>query len=488
VTEIRLDVELAHPPERVWRAIAHARVGFVPAQMRPVVGSRFRLEPRGQTGFADPIDGEVLEVDPPRRLVMRWRAPELDAKVSVTMARLPGGCRLTLRQSGFFGMQGLLQRRVIHRVYTELLGRRLPDALDQLAADEGARSPFGAALARRRQQRARTRAGTARTNAARRFPSRMGLLRRRQATGRVRVSRPLNLEVTLPFALAGAPLVGGRPPAPEQRRPAGERRQAAHSRPRRTPAAHERRAAHGRRPAHGRRAAHGRPAARPEWLLALRGRVLRAWETAGPWSRRGWAALAVVLGQRRYTAVVAAAGLLLAIGTVSLIVVGGTALYPARPPQVGGGPEAEPGLAELPGRPHPSEVSQVSRIGGASAGGAGANAAANPVTVGSDLVASYRTESVRLGGYRSAVSVTNPSRTAAAGWTVVITLPVLNLTVRGTAGAEYRQEGRTVTFTPIADTKLVGPGASVLFTFEVDGVGSPTGCTVDGRPCAGIPG
>ena len=41
MTEIRLDVELAHPPERVWRALVEpARLAewFLPNDLRPVAG------------------------------------------------------------------------------------------------------------------------------------------------------------------------------------------------------------------------------------------------------------------------------------------------------------------------------------------------------------------------------------------------------------------------------------------------------------------
>jgi endoglucanase len=106
--------------------------------------------------------------------------------------------------------------------------------------------------------------------------------------------------------------------------------------------------------------------------------------------------------------------------------------------------------------------------------------------VGSPLTAEYKTETVRLGGYRGVVTVTNPGQTPITGWTVVISLPVLNLTVRDPAGAEYHQTGQSVTFTPSADTRVVRPGAGVLFSFEVDGVGKPTACAIDGRPCSGI--
>jgi uncharacterized protein YndB with AHSA1/START domain len=452
VTEIRLDVDLSHPPERVWRAITDAKVlgqWFIRGGVRPVAGHRFRLRPEGQAGLDEPIDVTVVEAEPSRRLAMRWQAPELDTRVSITLSRVSGGCRLTLRQSGFLGMQGLMRRRVLHRTYTEMFGRRLPDTLNRLAGDDGRRRAPGAAttaLARRRTLRARVAdsaraADSGRRNAARPFQRRGG--GRRHIVGRVRVSRPLSHESTVAIAIAAAP---------------GGHRLKSHARRRRRE--------------------------RPEWVRVLTGRVLRTKEGLTD----GIARLRAPVENRRGHAVVVGAGLLLVIGLVSVIVAAATTLYPAGPPRVGGGPDTEPGYAELPGRPHTSD-SAASRTAATESvpGGAAAVASTGPVTVGSPLTAEYRTETVRLGGYRGVVKVTNPGPTLVTGWTVVISLPVLNLTIRDTPGAEHKQTGRSVTFTPTADTRQVSSGASVLFAFEVSGVGRPVACAVDGRPCSGVP-
>jgi hypothetical protein len=43
-----------------------------------------------------------------------------------------------------------------------------------------------------------------------------------------------------------------------------------------------------------------------------------------------------------------------------------------------------------------------------------------------------------------------------------------------------------VIFTPEDGAGAVSPGGSVVFTFDVPGLlaGEPTGCAIDGRPCA----
>ena len=78
------------------------------------------------------------------------------------------------------------------------------------------------------------------------------------------------------------------------------------------------------------------------------------------------------------------------------------------------------------------------------------------------------------------------------GWTVVVSipmtvsLPLLGTSVRRADGATHQQDGGSVTFTP-TDRHPAGVTrrASVMFTFDVDGVGKPAACAVDGRPCSG---
>ena len=464
MTEIRLDVELAHPPERVWRAIVEpSRLAewFLPGDLSPVVGHRFVITPDGQAGFIDPIEAEVLAADPPRRLAMRWLAPELDARVSMSLVRVPGGCRLTLRQSGFFGMQGLLRRRVLHRVYTEMLGRRLPDLLGRMAAEEGRRVPggaVGAALARRRSQRARAIDSGSRRNTARPFRRRnsLGLGRRRRAVGRVRVSRPLSLESTIAIAVTALP----------------GRRRASHARRRR------------------------KQRERPEWLSVALARLHRIRSRAADGLAAVGSAVGSVAGRRseasRTRAVAVGAALLLAIALILAIVAAATIMHPAADPQVGGGPDGPAGYAELPGRPALSTSPGASRSQSTAPVALGGSAAPTARAGAAVLTAAYRQETAHLGGYTGRVTVTNPGPAPADGWTVVmaipmaVSLPILGSNVRTLTGATHKQDGETVTFTPTGETRLVHPGSSVTFTFEVDGVAKPTACAVDGRPCSGI--
>jgi hypothetical protein len=110
-----------------------------------------------------------------------------------------------------------------------------------------------------------------------------------------------------------------------------------------------------------------------------------------------------------------------------------------------------------------------------------------PVPV-ADLTASYAREAntglLGLTGYRGKITVSNRGTGAATTWKVTLSLPA-GQQVSDVEGAQVRQEGDLVTFTPAAGAGEVGPGAAVEFTFEVPGLlaGEPTGCAINDRPC-----
>ncbi|MEV0607327.1 SRPBCC domain-containing protein [Polymorphospora rubra] len=139
-----------------------------------------------------------------------------------------------------------------------------------------------------------------------------------------------------------------------------------------------------------------------------------------------------------------------------------TPLPRAVPPAPTGSPSVSPS-----GSPRPS------------ASGAPAGAAAVP------LEAEFNRLSTSAFGYRGEVTVDNPGG-ASARWSVTITLTDAG-TVTEASGAQYTQDGRTVTFTGAA----VPANGSARFRFDVGGESMfgpkrPSACTIDGRPCSGL--
>ena len=107
-----LDVELKSPIERVWNALTDSAtlsrwMLFKSNDFKPVVGHTFQF--REAPGFDGVIDGEVIEVDKPRRLSYTWVSDQVGPSnlqystvVTWTLTEAEGGVtRLNLEQSGF---------------------------------------------------------------------------------------------------------------------------------------------------------------------------------------------------------------------------------------------------------------------------------------------------------------------------------------------------------------------------------------------------
>lgn len=101
---------MPHPPEKVWRALTQAPLvadWLMPNDFEPVVGHRFRfrMEPPPPGGWDGIVESEVLEVEPPRRLVYRWDTTGeggLRTVVAYTIApTADGGAHVRMEQTGF---------------------------------------------------------------------------------------------------------------------------------------------------------------------------------------------------------------------------------------------------------------------------------------------------------------------------------------------------------------------------------------------------
>lgn len=132
---IRRTLVYPHPIEFVWRAISEREAlsaWLMETDFEPVVGRPFTFRTDPAPGFDGVVRGEVLVVEPPRRLVYSWRGgPLKETRVSFTLAEVPGGTRLTLEHGGFSGLGGLVPRFVLGFGWRDLLGRDLPAWLDR---------------------------------------------------------------------------------------------------------------------------------------------------------------------------------------------------------------------------------------------------------------------------------------------------------------------------------------------------------------------
>lgn len=112
---IHASVEIAAPPERVFRALTDGdevvrwwgspdtyRIDEFKADLR--VGGRWYSRGHAVDGKPFQTEGEFLEVDPPRVLSQTWNpdwAPGLKTTLTYRLDPIPGGTRLTVRHEGF---------------------------------------------------------------------------------------------------------------------------------------------------------------------------------------------------------------------------------------------------------------------------------------------------------------------------------------------------------------------------------------------------
>ena len=107
-------VEIKASPERVFRALASediAKWWGSPDLYRVTewtgeikVGGRWRSVGIGRDGKPFEVNGEFLEIDPPKKLVQTWAPKWLNGaatKVTYLLDAIEGGTRITVRHEGF---------------------------------------------------------------------------------------------------------------------------------------------------------------------------------------------------------------------------------------------------------------------------------------------------------------------------------------------------------------------------------------------------
>ncbi|MEP7025537.1 MAG: SRPBCC domain-containing protein [Actinomycetota bacterium] len=139
--DIDLTASYPYPAERVWAALtsqAALEAWLMPNDFAPVPGHRFTFRTKPAPGFDGIVHCQVLELDPPQRLVWSWAGGAIDTTVTFTLtASADGGTTLRMRQVGFHGLAGQLTRRILGSGWPGLLRRRLLAYLEPSAQPDG---------------------------------------------------------------------------------------------------------------------------------------------------------------------------------------------------------------------------------------------------------------------------------------------------------------------------------------------------------------
>lgn len=96
---IVMERELAHPPEKVWRALTQPHLiseWLMTNDFEPVISRRFKL-----SSDWGAIECEVLVVEPHKTLSYSWVSLGLDSVVTWTLSPSETGTHLRIDQSGF---------------------------------------------------------------------------------------------------------------------------------------------------------------------------------------------------------------------------------------------------------------------------------------------------------------------------------------------------------------------------------------------------
>jgi uncharacterized protein YndB with AHSA1/START domain len=133
---LSVEVELPHPPAKVWRALTEPQLleaWLMASDLQPAVGRRFTFKQEPMPGWDGIVSCEVLELEPHRRLRYSWKSGSgpsgLDTVVTWTLTPTPaGGTRLVLEHAGFLPTN-TFSRDGAKQGWQHMLGEALPEVL-----------------------------------------------------------------------------------------------------------------------------------------------------------------------------------------------------------------------------------------------------------------------------------------------------------------------------------------------------------------------
>jgi uncharacterized protein YndB with AHSA1/START domain len=102
---LSLELDLPHPPEKVWRALTDP--ALLTEWLLPVVelrlerGAEFTYKTQAFPGWDGTVNCRLLDIDAPRKLSYTWGVPFLETVVTFTLTPTAAGTRLSIVQSGF---------------------------------------------------------------------------------------------------------------------------------------------------------------------------------------------------------------------------------------------------------------------------------------------------------------------------------------------------------------------------------------------------
>ncbi|MEK8106938.1 SRPBCC domain-containing protein [Micromonospora sp. M12] len=134
--EIGAQIELSHPPDRVWRALTDRELlgrWFAEAETVEGVPDRLMLRTSGLPGFEADVEVEVTERQESQLLVLACDEAGRLSELTCTITLTRQGCRLEVREVTTHGAWSAEQHEPREQQLRQALTVRLPAILDWLA-------------------------------------------------------------------------------------------------------------------------------------------------------------------------------------------------------------------------------------------------------------------------------------------------------------------------------------------------------------------
>jgi uncharacterized protein YndB with AHSA1/START domain len=99
-----IEREMAHPPEKIWRALTQGaliEVWLMKNDFEPVIGHQFSFRSTPVPGWDGVIKSEVLVIEPNACLSYSWGTMGTMSVVTWTLTPTKAGTHLRMEQTGF---------------------------------------------------------------------------------------------------------------------------------------------------------------------------------------------------------------------------------------------------------------------------------------------------------------------------------------------------------------------------------------------------
>ena len=132
---LRFEVIYPHSPAKVWRVLTtreHLARWLMENDFAPEVGRTFQFRAQPVGGWDGIVHGQVLELEPERRLVLAWKSNVIDTKVTFLLEPVAGGTRLTLLHTGFEGFKPFMTSFILGMGWKGHLNKAIPALITTL--------------------------------------------------------------------------------------------------------------------------------------------------------------------------------------------------------------------------------------------------------------------------------------------------------------------------------------------------------------------